>query len=96
MTVTVTATPPVTIDLFTADQIFIQHGSSTTLRWLTSNATAVTLDGVAVNDDGVMVVSPTSHTTYTLRATGEGGPITRNVTVTVTAIPAGDDRFIHA
>ena len=34
-----------------------------------------------------MSVSPTSTTTYRLRATGEGGPVTASVTVTVTQPP---------
>ena len=91
-TVTVSATPPpdppVTIDSFTRDDSTIESGESTTLRWTTSNADAVTLDGSTVSADGSMSVSPTSTTTYTLRATGTGGPVTRTVTVTVTEAPS--------
>ena len=89
--VTVTTTPPdpdpVTIDSFTRNPTTIESGESSLLSWATSNADAVTLDGATVTADGSMSVSPTSNTTYTLRATGEGGPVTRSVTVTVTDPP---------
>ena len=87
--VVVSATPepdPVTIDTFTRNPTTIESGNSSLLSWTTSNATAVTLDGSTVSADGTMSVSPTVTTTYTLRATGEGGPVTATVTVTVTAV----------
>ena len=90
--VTVSTTPPpppdpVTIDSFTVDDSTIESGGLTTLRWQTSNADSVTLNGSTVSADGSEGIAPSSTTTYTLRATGPGGPVTRTVTVTVTEPP---------
>jgi hypothetical protein len=59
---------------------------SSTLSWTTTNATTVTIDqGVgAVALTGTVDVTPTVDTTYTLTADGTGGPVTQQVTVTVT------------
>ena len=83
VTVTVTATPPVTIDSFTADDTDIEFGESTVLRWTTSNATSVRINTGTVSADGSMTVAPTDDTTYRLVATGEGGPVEQSVTVMV-------------
>ena len=87
---TITARLTVTVDLmvaissFTTDDASIASGESTMLRWTTSNATGVTLDGVDVDDDGSITISPTkASNTYTLRAAGAGGPISKTVTVLV-------------
>ena len=72
VTVTV-GMPAVTIHEFTADETTIQDGSSTTLRWRTSHATAVTINGAAVTANGSLSVSPTVDTIYELQATGEAG-----------------------
>ena len=81
---TVTVALAVTIDTLTADDASIASGESTDIRWTTSNATGVTLDGEDVDDDGSSTISPTkASNTYTLRATGAGGPISKTVTVLV-------------
>ena len=76
----------VSIDSFSADSISIQSGGSTTLRWATSHATGVSINqGIGtVAVDGSVTVSPTATTIYTLTAMGPGGPVTEQVTVTVT------------
>jgi len=81
-------TPGVSIDSFTADATTIVQGQSTTLRWETSNATSVRIDqGIGtVAADGSRSVSPGSTTTYTLTAEGTGGPVTRQVTITVVSL----------
>jgi hypothetical protein len=67
----------------------IEKGSSATLTWNTTNATAVKLDGVAVAVDGSKAVVPTATKTYTITATGAGGTVTCSKTITVT-IPVPD------
>ena len=79
--------PDVTIDSFTVDDSEIASGESTVLRWQTSHANSVTLNGATVNADGTMTVSPTGDIVYTLRATGEGGPISATVSVEVEPVP---------
>ena len=79
--------PDVTIDSFTVDDSEITSGESTVLRWQTSHASSVTLNGSTVNADGTMTVSPTGDRVYTLRATGEGGPISATVAVEVEPLP---------
>src|SRR6185312_182714 len=63
----------------------ITAGSSTTLIWVTQNATSVSISGGVgtVNASGSTTVSPAVTTTYTLTATGPNGPVTQATTVTV-------------
>jgi len=75
-----------TIDFFTASPSTISHGQSTTLMWgKVDNATSAVIDqgigGVAT--PGSTTVSPATTTTYTLSASGCGGTVTKQVTVTV-------------
>jgi uncharacterized protein (TIGR03437 family) len=81
--------PPMPTITFTATPDRIQQGQSTTLQWMTSNATTVSIDqgigGVLV--DSSRVVTPTTTTTYTITATGPAGTATASVTVVVTAAP---------
>ena len=88
------ADPPVTIDSFTRDDASIESGESTVIRWSTSNATSVTINGATVSDDGTQTVSPTSDTDYVLRANGEGGPVTRTISVEVTDPPSDDPEVV--
>ncbi|MBM3129356.1 MAG: hypothetical protein FJ009_12120 [Chloroflexi bacterium] len=83
--------PPVITSVFTANPATITAGQSTTLSWgKVDNATSVTIDpgigGVATPDS--RVVKPDKTTTYTLTATGCGGTITKQVTVTANPAPA--------
>lgn len=87
-TVTVIApeTPRIT---FSATPSVIAAGGTSTLKWMTSNATAVTIDqGIGAKPvDGMLAVSPTTTTTYRLTAMGAGGTKTATVTVTIAAAP---------
>jgi hypothetical protein len=78
----VTSSPPrtVSIDSFTAMPTTITAGESATLTWETSNATAVTLNGVPVPADGTLTVAPMATTDYDLLADGVSGRITLTVT----------------
>ena len=60
-------------------------GAETTLRWEALNAYSLTIepDVGVVATRGAHRVTPLKTTTYTLTATGPGGPTTRTVTVTV-------------
>jgi len=83
---------PPTIDSFTATPDTITVGETATLSWTTTNATLVTIDqGVGGQPvDGSVDVSPTETTTYTLTATGPGGVVQADVTVTVLPMPVID------
>jgi hypothetical protein len=64
----------------------ISKGESTTLTWQTSNATDVSIDGVAVQPNGSESVTPADSTTYTLTAKGAGG--TQKATATNNLVKA--------
>jgi len=69
----------------TADETSISEGQSTTLRWSSTNASAVVscnFGATAVN--GTAVVSPTSTTTYEMTVACNGGTIRAEVCVLVT------------
>jgi Right handed beta helix region len=75
---------PATIVNLTDTPSQINAGEQSTLAFeglLAKNCTAPWKQGNWVS--GSVVVSPTTTTTYTLTCDGEGGPVTRNVTVTV-------------
>jgi peptidoglycan-associated lipoprotein len=62
----------------------IQQGQSSELTWQTSNATQVTIEGLGtVPPSGSRTVTPTSSTTYTLNATGDGGTQQASARITV-------------
>ncbi len=78
----ITAVAPTAV--ITAEPAAIDVGSSVVLRWQTTGASAVTIDGigpVAVN--GTQNVTPSSSTNFHLSATGDGGTAEANVRVTV-------------
>lgn len=80
--VAVTAPPPSpTVDLLASPSV-IESGQSSTLTWVSSNATEVTLEGEAVPPNGPRVVSPAVTSTFTLQATGEGGSVSKTLTIT--------------
>jgi YD repeat-containing protein len=70
-----------------ASPVAISSGGSSTLTWSSNNATSASIDNgigaVTPASGGTVLVSPTTTTTYTLTLNGSGGPITRQVTVTV-------------
>jgi peptidoglycan-associated lipoprotein len=68
----------------TADPLAIDLGQSVVLNWRTTNATAVTIDGIGpVNLNGTSNASPSTSTNFHLTATGPGGTTEANVRVTV-------------
>jgi hypothetical protein len=83
--------PAPVIDTFTATPATIVSGASSTLAWTTTNATAIeieTLGGTPVHAtntvDGSFPVTLTTTTVYVLSATGPGGTVTGQASVTVT------------
>jgi len=80
-------TPTVSIS---ADPLSIEYGMSSTLTWVSTNATTCSIDqGIgAVNASGSTLVSPLATTTYTITATGAGGTATASATITVGPPPA--------
>ncbi len=77
------------ISEFSAEPSSIERGQASTLKWAVSNANQITIDnGVGtVQASGSKGVYPNDTTTYTLRATGPGGTLSKTATVTVT-VPA--------
>lgn len=72
-----------------ADPSAIELGQSSTLNWSTTHATKASIDQnigeVAIS--GSASVSPTSSTTYTITASGQGGSVTASTRIAVT-VPA--------
>jgi sialate O-acetylesterase len=69
---------------FSADPVVISQGETSTLSWLTTGTSEVTLDGSEVSSTGSIEVSPDTNTVYTLGAFGETAV---NKSVTVYVIP---------
>ena len=74
---------------FSASPDDIATGQSSTLIWDTTNATSVTIDNGIGSEpvSGSTTVTPTVTTTYTLTASGPGGTVSSQATVTVTNRP---------
>jgi tetratricopeptide (TPR) repeat protein/predicted Ser/Thr protein kinase len=83
------AASPVQIQSFSASASQIEQGQSTTLKWETTNASEVTIDnGIdRVDNSGQTTVRPTTNTTYTLIAKGNGGTQQRSLNILVEARP---------
>jgi peptidoglycan-associated lipoprotein len=76
-----TAAPTATL---TADPLAINLGQSVVLNWRTTDASAVSIDGIGkVNANGTQTVSPSTSTNFHLVASGDGGTVEANVRVTV-------------
>lgn len=88
VTVTVSEYPAPEVSL-SAEPADIKTGDSFILSWVTQNATDVSIaPGIGtVAAEGSLTLSPPETVTYTLTATGPGGTVSRNVTVTVTGPP---------
>jgi uncharacterized membrane protein len=72
---------------FVATPASIASGGSSTLSWVTTGATSISVTPGSYTDtsaDGFLVVTPTTTTTYTLKATSATGNVTATATVTVT------------
>lgn len=78
---------PAPVVTLSANPAVITRGQSTTLTWTSANATAVSIAPApgAVATGGDRVVSPTASTTYTAKATGEGGEAMASASVQVVA-----------
>jgi peptidoglycan-associated lipoprotein len=73
----------------TATPASISAGDQVQLSWRTTNATAVSINGIGdLPTSGVKSVSPAVTTTYRLVATGEGGTANASAEVMVSAPPA--------
>jgi hypothetical protein len=76
--------PATTIASFSASPSTISAGQTATLSWTTVDAAWAYIDGIGyVVANGSIQVSPTTTTTYTLRAGGNGPVEPQTVTVTV-------------
>ncbi len=73
-----------------ANPTSIKVGSSTTLTWSSTNATACTGTNFATNNAtaGSVSAAPTATTTYTVSCAGAGGSAQKSVTVGVQQAPA--------
>jgi flagellin-like protein len=89
-TVTITMPNPPAINTFAANASTITAGQSSTLQWITTGATSVSIDnGIGiVSPSGTQAVSPTATTNYVITATNSGGSSTQTTTVTVTPAPS--------
>jgi len=84
------AGPAAAITGFSAARTIISAGSSTTLKPVFVNAASAAIDqgvGQVASGSG-FTVAPAATTVYTLTVTGQGGPVTGTVTVTVVPPPA--------
>jgi len=83
------ATNP-TISSFKASPSSITKGQSSTLSWVTTDATSISIvpgTFTSTAASGSTSVSPTETTVYTLRAKNSAGTVTKTVKVIVTAPP---------
>lgn len=78
--------PPM-ISSFSASPASISSGQTSTLSWLVSGATSLSIDNSVgdVTGTGSKVVTPSVTTTYALTARNSGGSVTASTTVTVSA-----------
>jgi len=84
------ARPTITIS---ADQVAINRGQSTTLRWTSNNADRVSISELGtVPNSGSRTISPAQSTTYNATATGPGGSENASARVTVTEDTPPPDR----
>jgi hypothetical protein len=91
--VSITVNPPPAPTLkFTVNPTVIVSGNSSTLTWLSTNATACTASGGWTGSElltGSLIVSPTTNTTYSLTCVGAKGttPVSNSVSLTVNQPP---------
>ncbi len=78
--------PPVISDFSASPGAFLSPGSAT-LSWTVTGADSLSINGTDVSGQAQFGVSPTTTTVYTLTATNDDGPVTRDVTVTVNPAP---------
>ncbi len=85
-TATSTPVPPPEMS-FQADRPSLAQGECTTLRWETTNATSVTLNGDAVEPAGSQQVCPSTTTDYRMIVCGPSGEVEQTVRITVAPPP---------
>ncbi len=72
-----------------ATPAFVSAGDQVQLKWTTTGATSVSIDGIGdVPSTGVKTVKPSESTSYHLVARGDGGTAEATARVTVNAPPA--------
>jgi peptidoglycan-associated lipoprotein len=77
-------TPPGPTASITVEPPVVEAGQAATLKWSTTNATALIISGLgAVGVEGKQEVRPTTSTTYELVANGPGGSASVSATVSV-------------
>lgn len=95
-----TITPPptnCTINTFSANPSSITSGSSTTLSWITTNCTDVSISGGSLGqinmnaNDSVSTGSLTQDTSFTLTAYGASNTDTQTITVDITTSGGNND-----
>ena len=89
-------TPPPEVTL-SADPATIYVGQSSTLSWTSTHADTCAIEpGIgSVDLSGSITVSPAETTTYTITATGIGGTVTANATVTIAnSAPVANDQTV--
>jgi peptidoglycan-associated lipoprotein len=83
------ATAPAPTAQLTATPTLVSAGDQVQLKWSTTDATAVSIDGIGdVPTAGVKTVTPTESISYHLVAKGDGGTADATARVTVNAPPA--------
>jgi len=81
-------TPTVSITLSTNS---IERGKSSNIRWTSTNADSVLIDGIGyVNPSGTQSVTPMDSIMYQITAKGPGGTATDSAHLTVTALVAAE------
>ncbi len=84
-----TVTNPLPTVTLSASPTSITAGQSATLTWSSTNATSCSASGGWTGGkatSGTQSVSPTANTTYTLTCAGNGGSVTKNVAVNMSAV----------
>jgi peptidoglycan-associated lipoprotein len=83
------AAPTAPTAQITATPTLISQGDQVQLSWRTTDATAVSIDGIGdVPTSGVKTVTPSTSTSYHLVAKGDGGMADATARVTVNLPPA--------
>jgi hypothetical protein len=78
-----TSPPPTPVVWFRLDANPIPAGTCTNVRWDTSNAQEIYLDGKLVSDNGSIEVCPTTHQEYKLRVVDKAGEQTHTLVLGV-------------
>lgn len=90
LTVPATPLPPPGVEIsFTADQLIINYGGCTNLRWNIKNAQSVRLDDEKVGPEGIKAVCPTEpvNTYRLLVAPLTGEPVEQTIIINVPTTP---------